>query len=66
MSVDSSLTPGGRFPYASTWVTVLRAPEPATDIFGRPMVRVWAKRDDTGAEGWMLFGPDAVPAGGVQ
>ena len=61
MSVDSSLTPGGRFRYAGVWVTVLRAPEPTTDTFGRDMVRVWAKRDDTAAEGWMTFGPDSVP-----
>jgi hypothetical protein len=42
-----------------TTITVLREPEPCEDLFGRTMIRFWARRADTGAEGWMTYGPAA-------
>jgi hypothetical protein len=43
-------------------VTVLREAEMHQDIFGRPLLRVWSRREDTGAEGYMSYGPDAEVA----
>jgi hypothetical protein len=39
-----------------TVITVLRDSEPCIDLFGRVMFRFWCVREDTGAEGWMMFG----------
>lgn len=51
------LTPGDRIEYAGVGVTVLSAPtRDAKDKFGREMWQFRARRDDTGAEGPMLFG----------
>ncbi|MFY1620082.1 hypothetical protein [Micromonospora sp. WMMD736] len=41
-------------------VTVLGEQQPCSDIFGRDMIRYWATRADTGAEGWVIFGPHAL------
>jgi hypothetical protein len=55
------LRPGDRFAYRyldeDLTVEVLRASEMATDYFGRPVVRFWAKRLDTQEEGFMSYGP---------
>lgn len=40
--------------------TVLAVPVPAVDIFGREMRKVWIRREDTGEEGWYMFGPGAI------
>jgi len=53
----SDVQPGMTFLYRGTRVRVLRAPEGWVDRFGRDMLRFWATREDTGAEGWMPFGP---------
>lgn len=51
------LTPGDRIEYAGVGVTVLSTPtRDAKDKFGREMWQFRARRDDTGAEGPMLFG----------
>jgi hypothetical protein len=59
------MKPGDRFLYPrnepKTAVTVLRERESWEDRFGRPMFRYWCRREDTGGEGWMPFGPDAQP-----
>lgn len=44
----------------STTVEILRPQEPWTDRFGRAMFRYWARRHDTGAEGWMSYGPGGI------
>lgn len=51
---------GDEFARDGIVVTVLRGPEPTKDLFGRDMIRVWCRREDTGAEGWVMFGRDAV------
>jgi len=38
-------------------VTILRDAEPGKDIFGRDMLRFWARREDTKQEGFVTFGP---------
>ena len=40
--------------------TILRDRAPYRDRFGREMFRYWARREDTGAEGWMTYGPGAM------
>lgn len=54
------LQPGDTFTYirfdAEVPITVLRAPEPHQDIFGRDELKVWCRREDTGSEGWMTYG----------
>lgn len=48
--------------YVMLWttVTVLRDQEPATDIFNQQLFKFWCRREDTGAEGYMTFGPAGV------
>lgn len=45
-------------------VTVLRAPEEHIEtvgpLAGRPGIRVWCRREDTGVEGYMSYGPAAT------
>lgn len=42
-------------------VTILAdAPEPWVDPFGRTLRKIWARREDTGTEGWLPFGPGGV------
>jgi hypothetical protein len=42
-------------------VTVLRDEhETWIDRFGRTMFKLWARREDTGAEGWDTYGPDGM------
>lgn len=53
-----ALTEGDRFMVGDVEVLVLSEdPEPWVDLFGRDMVRVMARRNDTGDEGWVLFSP---------
>jgi hypothetical protein len=40
-------------------VLILREQERCRDLFGRDMIRYWARRRDTGKEGYMTYGPDA-------
>ena len=57
----SDLRPGSRlwYPYERVEVEILRDVEPGTDQFGRPLLRYWARRVDTGAEGYMDYGEGA-------
>lgn len=41
-------------------ITVVRAKEPTQDRFGRDLFRFWCRREDTGQEGYMDFGPGGV------
>ena len=53
----SDLVPGDRIlGPGDVPVTILDHPEDGTDLFGRNMIRYWARREDTGAEGFMSFG----------
>lgn len=54
--ISGSLRAGHHIVYASTPVTILGAPEPHADRFGQPLLKVWARREDTGAEGWITYG----------
>jgi len=42
-------------------VAILRGPEACTEpggpLEGAPRIRFWCQREDTGREGWMLYGP---------
>lgn len=40
-------------------VEILRDREDYTDIFGRVLGKWWARRSDTGAEGYVIYGPGA-------
>lgn len=65
MMSATELRAGDRFDYAfegepSLWVTVLRNHEWQTDRFGRPVLAFWCRREDTGAEGYVTFGPEGV------
>ncbi len=51
-----TLRVGDAFAYLGTTVTVLREREPHRDQFGQDQFKYWAKRGDTGAEGYMIFG----------
>lgn len=61
-------TPEGKFAFGDdgravrgVHATVLRTGEKAKpDRFGRVFDAVWARREDTGAEGSMPYGPDGV------
>lgn len=53
-----ALQPGDTFHYSDTQVTVLTAPEPHVDMFGRDQIKVMCTAD--GREGFLLFGPGAV------
>jgi hypothetical protein len=59
----STLKPGDRIhvPYeANVDVTILREAEPCRDRFGRELQRFWSRREDTGAEGFMSYGPGGI------
>lgn len=57
----ADLVPGDRFLSLDVPVEVLREREPWLDPFGRRgHFRCWCRREDTGAEGWMHFGPDGA------
>lgn len=56
----ASMVAGDRFHYCDTTVLILRDAVDSVDRFGRTMLKFWATRDDTGAEGWIEFGPDAT------
>jgi hypothetical protein len=61
----ATMTPGTQFLRYCTRVhgdvvtTVLRTAEAdPDDFFGRPnMLRAWCRREDSGVEGWVPFGP---------
>lgn len=36
---------------------IIHGPVPGTDLFGRDTLRFWARREDTGEEGWLIYGP---------
>jgi len=57
----SSLIVGDTFRHRDVMVTVLEVGVPCRDRFGRDMIRLWCRREDTGAEGWIVFGPDRGP-----
>lgn len=40
--------------------TILGPAVPWVDRFGRPMVKLWARREDTGAVGFIHYGADAL------
>jgi hypothetical protein len=52
----SCLDEGDRFLMRGVWVTYLGRGESVVDIFGRDEFRLWCRREDTGAEGWVQFG----------
>lgn len=54
------LLPGDRFEYRGTVVEITAGPRPAEDLFGRSMIEYTAVREDTGAEGPIMFGPTAT------
>lgn len=54
------LLPEARFLYRDTEVVTLKTPEKWQDQFGQSLLRLWARRTDTNAEGWVTFGPNAV------
>ena len=61
-----SLKTGDRFifPYSDSPVTVrvIGEQEPAKDFFGREgHIKYLCKREDTGKQGYMSFGPGAIP-----
>lgn len=41
-------------------VVVLRPSEMGSDRFGRPLQRFWCRREDTGDEGFMSYGPGGI------
>jgi hypothetical protein len=51
---------GDSFAHAGVNVTVLRGGEPFQDRFGRTLTGYWCRRNDTGAEGYVPFGPGGV------
>jgi hypothetical protein len=59
----ADMEPGDRFLYLHRDVTivvvVLRERDECTDRFGRAQWRYWCRREDSGAEGFMRFGPGA-------
>jgi hypothetical protein len=57
----AQLKPGDRYAGpGGVPVEIARERQPWTDRFGRDMYKYWARRTDTGAEGWVLFGPAGV------
>lgn len=58
------LKPGDRYAYFDCgMVTILREPEPEKDLFGQDEMKVWARHENTGAEGYLRYGLNAeVPA----
>lgn len=60
MKKAETLRAGDMFMSRGVMVTVLRDQEPWTDRFGQKLFRFWCKRADSGAEGWMTFGPNGV------
>lgn len=57
----ATLVPGDRYTYNGTVVEILRDREPHRDRFERDQIKYWARREDTNAEGWVIFGFGAVP-----
>ena len=56
----ADLWPGDTFAYSrfgyNVQITVLRLPQGHEDMFGRDELKVWCRREDTGQEGWVLYG----------
>lgn len=64
-----TLRPGDRVegsPYTDPGVvvTILREGEQTTEtvpaLAGRPVLRYWGRREDTGAEGYLSYGPGGI------
>ena len=59
-----ALAPGDVFTQwvadAAVEVTVVSGPTPHTDRFGRDMVKYTASRSDTGAQGYIIYGPGSL------
>lgn len=47
---------GDRVLYRDVPIVIVRGAEECRDIFGRTEMRYWAKREDTGDEGYINFG----------
>jgi hypothetical protein len=60
------LKPGDAFETRGTVVTFLGKVEVGADLFGRATIKLWCSRADTGAEGWMTFGPEGIVLGVVD
>lgn len=59
--VPGDVVLGGDNGRRDTRATVLRTGlRAAPDLFGRVYSAVWARREDTGAEGYLSFGPDGT------
>lgn len=57
---SEDLRPRDTFYRDNIKVTVIGPVQNVTDLFGRAMIRYWCSREDTGDEGWMVFGPGGV------
>lgn len=55
-----TLKPGDAFVMRGIPCVVMKPHEECKDLFGREMSRFWAYRADTGAEGWVMYGPGGV------
>lgn len=53
----AELVPGDVFVMQGVRVTVLANSQPWTDLFGRTLFAYQCRREDTGAEGLVPFGP---------
>jgi len=53
---DRVLYYGGWPPVRDIPILIVRDAEECLDIFGRTEMRYWAKREDTGQEGYIKFG----------
>lgn len=49
-----------------TPVTILRNAEDGTDLFGGRLLRFWSRREDTGDEGFMSYGPTGFVARALE
>ena len=56
----ADLKPGVRFKYNGHPVEILHGPEKRKDRFGQELNSWWARRIDTGDEGYVSLGPDGV------
>lgn len=57
-----SLKPGDRFFSHDVIVVVRGEQEPAKDFFGRKgHIKYMCEREDTGEQGYVSFGPGAIP-----
>jgi hypothetical protein len=57
--LPADIEPGDRFTASGVEVVALRHPVAGSEPWGSPTLRIWAKRSDTGAEGFVTYGPSA-------